>query len=306
MPSPVAFVQGDDYAGGNPPLPSYVNTAAFESWYGATNGSGGGYGGSTFRHEYEFSNGNDGKADVDYFIDSAVKFNGHNTLKHLFGHDGSGNHFGAYHWSDLTDDGDPTETYPPNVSLNQPSINGSSHFPNSYWTRVIWKADAGFFPVGLSTLWGAGFEVIGLEISNSNVYIINRQGKIKLDISTHLTHGAGVTHTTIDVCDENVFVGRGDSLFGDLIMYYEGNEVTHNQIVKVWAGDQCSLAGVSPLVNNTVAAFGFSNDFLDISAIEMWNQFYAVASQPAKNLWVAGWKLVPGAIEANPWGVALT
>src|SRR5690349_7682809 len=121
MPAPVVWVQGDDYAGGNPPLLSYINTAAFEQWYGATNAAGGGYGGATFRHEYEFTNGNAGLADVDYFIDSTEKFNGHNTLRMLSGHDTT-THFGAYHWSDVTDDGDPAETYPPDAALNQPSI----------------------------------------------------------------------------------------------------------------------------------------------------------------------------------------
>jgi hypothetical protein len=302
MPSPVAWVQGDDYNGGNPPLPAYVNTAAFEAWYGATNGSGGGYGGPTFRHEYEFTNGNGGVDDVDYFIDSTVKFNGHNTLRHLFGHD-TVNHFGAYHSCDLTDDGDPTETYPPNASLNQPSINGASNYPNSYWMRTIFNGDAGFFPVGLSTTFTTGFEILGADVNNGIVQVSNRQGKIKLDTRSKQTFGSGTyTNITTDICDETVFYGRGDSLFGDLIVYYEGNEVNNTQTVKVWAGDACSLAGVSPLVNQTVPAFGF----LDIVNIEQWNTFYTVASQPAKNMWCAGWKYVPAAIEANPWGVALT
>lgn len=297
---PVAWVQGDDYAGGNPPLPSYVNTAAFEAWYGATNGAGGGYGGATFRHEYEFTNGNAGKAGTDYMIDSSVQFNGHNTLKQVW----SSTKAGAYHWSDLTDDGDPTETYPPNAALNQPAINGASNFPNSYWARVIFQADASITSAS-STTWGTGFEIFGFQTS-FNMYLINRQGKIKLDTETRqvssVSPGIAVSQ---DVCDESIFFARGDSLFGDLIVYYEGNEVSDQLTVKVWAGDACSLTGVSPLVNYTVAAF---DTFLSVSAIEMWNNFFSLSALGAgdRNLWVAGWKLVPGAIEANPWGVALS
>lgn len=301
---PALWVQGDDYNGGNPPLPAYANTAAFEAWYGATNGAGSGYGGPTFRHEYEFTNGNGGKADVDYFIDSVVKFNGHNTLRHLFGVDGGGSHFGAYHWSDLTDDGDPTESYPPNASLNQPSINGSSNFPNSYWMRMIWKAEAGVMGNLAVTGVHQGLEIFGMSTGPGTQHVILRQGKLKLDtVSKQVSSSSPNVNVSTDICDETVFVGRGDAKFGDLIVYYEGNQVSNTQKIKVWAGEACSLAGVSPIVNYSAPAF---NTFQDISAIESFNVLYSYAGQAAKNLHVGGWKLVPGAIEANPWGVGLT
>lgn len=295
-----AWVQAEDYNGGDPPKPAYAATSSFEDWYGATNGAGGGYGGSTFRHCYEFTNGNSGLDDVDYFIDTTVLFNGHNTLKQLFGHD-TVTHFGAYHYSDLTDDGSPTETYPPNAALNQPSINGSSNFPNSFWARVIFKGDAGLMQ-SATTTWGQGLEIFGFSASG-NMYIINRQGKIKLDTRTRQTSPTGAfTNVSTDICNEDVFFGRADSLFGELIVYYEGNEVTNQLNVKVWVGDQCTLGGTSPTVNYTVAAFGF----LDVSAIEMWNVLYSgLSGHTTKALWVALWEHVPGAISANPYGVSL-
>src|SRR5678809_1802641 len=136
------------------------------------------------------------------------------------------------------------------------------------------------------------------------MYLINRQGKIKLDTVTRQVSSVSAhVQVSTDVCNENVFIGRGDALFGELIFYYEGSEVSDQLTFKVWAGDACSLAGVSPLVNYTVAAF---DTFMDVSAIEMWNFLYSgLSSQPVKNLWVALWEHVPGAIEANPYGCLL-
>src|SRR5678815_595604 len=76
---PAAWVQGDDYAGGNPPFPNYVNTAAFDAWYTSS---------GTYRRFYDISYASAG---VDHIIDSSVQFNGHNTLRMDFG----AGHFGA-------------------------------------------------------------------------------------------------------------------------------------------------------------------------------------------------------------------
>lgn len=282
-----AYVQGDDYAGGNPPLPSYINTAAFDSWYEGT---------GTFREAYDNPYA---AAGVDHRIDTVNTFNGHSTLQMDFG----AGHFGAG-WDTIpTDDGSPVETY---------YSTGTDFGPKRVWTRIIFNADAGVMSDVAATVPGTGLLILDLSGRNVDVSIYNRQGLIKVEINSRTSFNGSLISNIFDVCNENVFVGRGDAFFGELIVLAECDEVANTLHTRIWAGQACMLTGVSPLVNQTASAFG-SSGFPVNARVQFdfsfahFNWFFT-PSGAIKHLNVGLWEQEDPdkTSSANPYGVSLT
>jgi len=277
---PAAWVQGDDYAGGNPPFPNYVNTAAFDAWYTSS---------GTYRRFYDISYASAG---VDHIIDSSVQFNGHNTLRMDFG----AGHFGAGWDSLLSDDGDPVET-------NGPFFGGYQ----GIWLNKIFKAETGVMSDVGATGFGQGLVIFGIETNNfADQNIINRNGNIYLDVDYGGGHGGHQAPALI--CNENVFFGRSSG-FGQLIVLYERiNTLDDSFQLRVWAGDACSLGGVSPLYNQQ--HFPTSSAITNgVYGIRNYNAVYTL-SGAIKHLWNAGTRYDPSFVSEggslNPYGVALT
>jgi PKD repeat protein len=280
-----AGYQGDDFAGGNPPLPSYVNTAAFDTYYT----------GSTFRNAY--SNGYSA-AGIDHAIDSSVQFNSRATLRMDWGtgHNGAG-------WDTVvTDDGDPTET---------PIVDGTGSGaagPQSAWQRLIWMANVGIEP-GTETTAFTGLLVHMTNGRNVNMSVYMRQGRLKIDVQKRASFAAAFTTVTYDLCASSLFE-RVDGVFGEIITLVELDEGANTLRVRAWAGDACSLGGVSPIVDQTVGAFGNSgsaiNGRLQLDFGESRFNWTFTPTGAIKSLWVALWETVPKSIAANPFGVSLT
>jgi len=279
-----AGYQGDDFAGGNPPLPSYINTTAFDAWYE----------GSNFREAYDTAYASAG---VDHAIDSSVQFNGHSTLRQDWG----AGHTGAGWDTVLTDDGDPTET-----AITDNTGSGAAG-PIAQWMRMIWKSDPGIVPGSVVASY-EGLLIQQLKGRNVDMSVYMRQGRLKLDVQTRTSFAAGFTVVTFDLCDSALFE-RTDGLFGELITLAEVDEGANTMRVRAWAGNACSLGGVSPLVDQTITAFGNSgfaiNGRLQFDFGESRFNWTFTPAGAIKSLWVALWETVPKSVAANPYGVAL-
>jgi hypothetical protein len=278
-------VMGDDLNGGNPPLPAYVNTAAFDAFY---TGSG------TFRDAY---NNGYAPSGVDHALDPVKTFNGRPTMQMSFG----AGHFGAGWDTALTDDGDPTET-----SVTD-GVGPGAFGPQAQWSRLIFEADAGVMSeAGLAS---EGLLIYAISGRNVGLSIFNRQGLIKAELFHRIVFdGIGVTDI-FDVCNENVFIGRGDAKFGELHTLCEVDEGANTFRVRVWASEACMLAGVSPLLDQTVDAFarsGFAiNGRLQFDFGESRFNWNFTPSGAVKSLNWALWETMPASTDANPYGDTL-
>lgn len=282
-----AFVQGDDYNGGNPPLPAYANTAAYQGYYLGT---------SVFREAYDsaFSGASDG---TNYIIDAVNTFNGHKTVKMGYGKPAATSYFGGSWNTVFTDDADPTEVY----------YTAAPFGPLAQWFWLRLKADAGVMSDAGAVSAFTGLGLIEINGRNFEVAVMNRQGHIKVDIS-HCTvlHGAFTTDT-FDLGLDSVIFGSGN--MNDLLVLVEGDNPATTLHVRVWIGTACSMAGVSPVLNQTLAAFSHSiagdSTALAMDRAVSWLDPVFTPSGALKYINVAGWMTVPLATEANPAGVAL-
>lgn len=283
-----AFVQGDDYNGGNPPLPAYANTAAFENYYT----------GVSFREAYDsaIAGASDG---TNYIIDNVLTFNGHNTLKMAYGKPAATTYSGAGWNTVLTDDGDPVETY----------YTAAPFGPLAQWFWLRLKAaNPVMLDVGATTAF-TGLGLIEINGKNFEVAVMNRQGRIKVDISHCTTlHGAFVIDT-FDIAAESAIFGSGQ--MNDLLVLVNNDDTAHTIQARVWIGTACSMAGVSPIMNQTLTSFSHSvagdSTGLAISGpVHTWFDAQFTPSGALNYINVAGWMTVPLATEANPAGVALT
>ena len=270
--------QGDDYNGGNPPLPAYVNTAAYDVYYE----------GSTYRQVYDIAYASAG---VDHRLTSSVMWNGHKTLEMDFG----AGHFGGGWDSALSDDGDPVET-------NAPFFHGY----RSLWLRRIFAAEAGVMSDAGAVGFNQGLVILGVnhQLSFSDSNIVNRGGNLYLDNGETVPHGGN--SAPILIAPDN-FVGSGT--FNELIMLLEReNEGDGSYRVRVWYGVACSLGGVSPLVNQLFTPSGFAGTN-GAAGVRNFNVLYTPTGG-IKHLWLGLHEMGPrigseGGVD-NPFGVGLT
>ena len=284
-----AYAQGDDYAGGNPPLPAYANLAAFDAYYLGT----------SFREAYDHADDaiNDG---VSHSLDTSVTFHGHQTLKMAFGKPAATTYRGAGWNTKYTDDGDPTETY----------YTAAPHGPRNQWFRARWKADAGVMSDPTATSAFTGLLIVDMSGKNSELALYNRGGNIVLDYNRRATaDGGAISTTSVTVCAEGTFVGATD--FGELIGLYESDTPGRQIRIRVWAGPACSLAGATALVDTgwIPAHIGTSGlgltDELALDNVEQHFDCQFIPSGALKYLWVADWETMPTTAAANPFGVSL-
>lgn len=277
-----AYVQGDDLNGGNPPLPAYANTSAFDAYY---TGSG------TFREAYDNSYA---AAGVDHRIDAMLPFNGHPTLQMDFG----AGHFGAGWDTKHTDDGDPTETY----------YTSAPNGPTGFWFRRILKAEAGVMSDGAASAAFTGLTVV--EIFGSNIdYAINiRQGRVKVDVSHRpISDGHAFQTDTFDVGAESLLVGTAG--FVELIGHYTRDLGARTSRLKLWIGDACSLAAAAPTwdsgnVDSHIGTSGTSlTRELALSGFVSNFNYNFTPSGAIKHLNWALWEQEPDSVSANPYGV---
>lgn len=282
-----AFVQGDDYNGGNPPLPAYASTAAFQNYYL----------GGVFREAYDsgFAGVSDG---TNYIMDAVNTFNGHKTLKMAFGKPAATTYSGAGWNQVLTDDGDPVETY----------YTAAPFGPLASWFWLRMKGDSGVMSDAGAITAFTGLGLIEINGKNFEVAVMNRQGRIKVDISHCLAfHGAFSTDTFDVVADTSLL---GDGQMHDLLVLVEGDNPATTLHVRMWLGVACAMSGVSPLLDQTLTARSHSvagdTYGLAISGpVQSWFDPVFTPSGALKYINVAGWMTVPLATEANPAGVAL-
>ena len=279
-----AFVQGDDFHGGNPPLPAYANTAAFDTYYYGT----------IFREAYDnaYDNIHDS---ISHTIDTVVKFDGHNTLKMGFGSipapSGHSFYFGAGWDCVPTDDGTPTESY----------YDASPFGPLVVWHRVRWKAEAGIMSDSgvVEGSQNQGLQVASIVGYGTDVNIFIRGGRVKLDINRRPTSGGAFTTTTYDLGPESVFVDRPDG-FGELVWRYDAS-VANKVGTKIWLGDACTLGGTDPIVD-TGALDAFTTHLNEVQYVSHFNWTFTPTGD-VKYLWVADWKLVPESVNADPFNI---
>lgn len=271
-----ANVQGDDFNGGNPPLPSYADTAAFDVYYN----------GSTFRDAYFNAYAGSG---TDHRIDTTNQFNGHPTLQMDFG----AGHFGAGWDTQHSDDGSPTET---------------ATKPGNFWFRRVIKTDAGVMSDAGATTAFTGLTI--LDINGSNIeYAINiRQGRIKLDVSHRPTSDGHAFQTdTFDVGPETDLIGTAG--WKELIGHYTKDLTARTTRLKLWWGDACSLASAAPSydsgdIDSHIGTSGSSltNELLLSGKANNFGQNFT-PSGAIKHLNVALWEQEPETVNANPYGV---
>ncbi len=290
--SNAAGAQGDDFAGGNPPLPAYVNDASFNSYYN----------GSPFRYSYYsgYNSPNDAHS-----LDTVNLFNGRQTLKMWFGKPAATTYHGGGWSSFPSNDASPTETSNPTAA--------------TLWNRVRWRAESGVMTSGTEPGWGNGLQVIGVTARAWNAILSINGGRLMFygsfqensDPTTGLNNNV---EYTVDLAPETTFVGRGDDLFGELIMLTETDNVAHTVRVRVWAGEACAMAGVSPIYDHTYTCYphifgiAFQSSGLTISSsgeIAHFNDRFTPTGA-LKYLWVADWEMMPTTVAANPFGVSLT
>jgi hypothetical protein len=279
---PGTMVQGDDFAGGNPPLPAYINTSAFNQYYHQIAG-----------FQYTYYNDYD-STDIAHELDLTRLFRSHPTLKMWFGKPASTTYAGAGWDSRAGTDATPD-------ALQSP-------LHNSIWYRCRWAADAGVMSqAGLTS--GSQFQglaVADIQANQVDALIANRAGHLYLDLQTRLSVGAAFTTQTYDIGLETTFVGRGDNKFGELIVLAETNEGANTVRIRVWTGEACTLTGVSPILDVTRAAFGLvAGVQLKFDWIYHFN-WYFTPTGALKNLWVATWSRMPADTYPNPYGVSLT
>lgn len=231
-------VMGDDFAGGNPPLTAWPNTAAF---------AGTAYDQTPYRGYYDifFPTSNDG---VDFSIDTVKTFNARNTLKQRYG---QSPHFSGGGWNiRISDDGSPTEHFPPAAPY-------SATLPITCATRRILSVDPAL--AAALTTPGAfnGLELISHIGFRWFVSLLIRNGSVWLDVQTHESDPAATTTNSFDLgIPDTTFLQSG---FGEALLYTEADEGGHTLRVMVWAGMACSLGGASPLKDTSKPAFWNTN-----------------------------------------------
>jgi len=281
-----AFVQGDDYNGGNPPLPAYADTAAYESYYTGVN----------FREAYDsaFAGASDG---INYVMDTVYTFNGHKTLKMGFGKPAATSYFGGSWNTVFTDDGDPTEVY----------YTAAPFGPLAQWFWLRMKGDSGVMSDAGATTAFTGLGLMEINGSNFEVAVMNRQGRIKVDITHCLAFHGAFSTDTFDIAPDSDLLGDGQ--MHDLLVLVEGDNPATTLHVRVWLGVACAMTGVSPIMNQTLTAQSHSvandNKGLAMNSIMSWFDPVFTPSGALKYINVGGWMTVPLATEANPAGVAL-
>lgn len=277
----LAFVQGDDFDGGNPPLPAYLDTSVFDQYYWFA---------SIFREAYDNAYAN---SQSHYALDNTVLFNGHKTWKQIWGTGkrGAG-------WNSVpTNDGSPTETYYSNSPHNGPL---------ALWHRMILRGDAGINTDGTVAAGDAfeGLELLTFSPLDGEVGIFVRAGRIYLDISSReATAGANIT-VSHDLGPESLLFD-GTS-FKEFIAHVSSDPTAKTITVGVWICDACNAAGVAPLIITTKPNHRFDGTTprVGISDVSHFNYVFT-PSGADKFIWVAGWSMIPDTVNANPYGVSL-
>ncbi len=295
------WVMGDDFAGGNPPFPAYIDDAAFRSYFQ----------GDIYREWY----GNvysDDPTGVEFELDSAVIRNGHKCLRMSFGKNplppSSLRAVGAGWGGDFTDD-DPTEEH---YYITPPY----GTFGLAGRVRAFWEAGVMSDPTILSTDLFEGLELF--TYSGRAVYfgVYVRAGHLYLDVQTNATDGGSPTATSFDLgLETDFFADRGDESAGEIGMHYQADNVAHSINIKIWLGDMCSLQGTEPSFEVTRPAYpqggtggsGFSHDhLLALDGQSYFNWLFWPDADPNKNLWVVDAKIARLEDNPDPFGYLAT
>ena len=278
-----AFVQGDDFAGGNPPLPAYADTAAFDQYYT----------GIIFREAYDSASA---AAGVDHRMNAGIMFHGHKTFQMDYG----AGHFGAGWLSIYTNDASPEVYY-----------TAAPFGPTGLWFRIIWNAGAGVMSDATATTAFTGLTVF--DISGSNIeYALNvrADGHLWLDYNHRITSDGHAFQTdSSDLGAATDFVGRGDALFGELIGHYTRNLAGRTSRLKLWKGTACTLGAAVPAfdtgdIDSHIGTSGLSlNAELALNNAHQWMQRNFTPAGAIINLNIALWEMEPDSVNANPYGV---
>lgn len=251
-------VQGDDFDGGNPPEPAYADTSEFMTWV------------ATARQDYA------GYADGPPAIDTAVRFNGRNSLRIDY-NDATY----PFHWATVfTDDGDPTETSDPQ---------------GDRWYRLCIAFQNGFEVVTDGTP-GGGLSLMGVGFFTpvpAYVYfaLIIRDGRLRLFVSS------SSPSDETDIGDASLVIGQG---FCDVIArtVISGSTVA----LRVWVGRACDAD--IPRLAEVVYDFGSGTPAEKPPGVIAW-MFPSglIPDAITKSAWISKWEQVPASVDSNPFGV---
>lgn len=274
-------IQGDDFNGGNPPLPNYADGAApdttpgpftaieiLSDWWAVDRMA---YGNSTLY----------GTPGYDMDFDTAVLFNGKRTLRGLYG-DATPDKFGCGWWTDLSDDEAPGDAY------GSPSEVATS--PASLWYRASFAIESGF-STGAASTFQSGLQIVDIS-GPDTVALYVRQGRLYLDKSNS---GVGGNSST-DLGPASLVVGAG---FVDVIVRAWRIDGTTRGI-RVWCGPACGGSSALTLLVDTTVITNAGN----FQSIDKFNwTFDVTANATPKALWVGRWEWETDTGSNNPYGV---
>lgn len=265
-------VQGDDFAGGVPPAPAYLDTAELLAYAGT-------------RHDYDTAGGG---LVGDALLDPAVRFNSRPTLELLVPAAPTSEYVGW--WTRLSDNGDPTETPATPVDL---------------WARTRLRIPAEYVLGTKVTTIGPTLQALKAAAD----FDVNDTAYLTVDGDEFVLTATFTQNSPFSLHTEEAYLGVDlerdvwlDIILRGIITNIVAG-VGADYEFRVWAGRACT-ASLPRLGSITYSHLDSGGADFDVAGfVYVLHNFGNNESNRGRGWRFADWELVPASVDANPFGV---